>query len=163
MDLLQRNDESYMRMALREAQKAWEAGEVPVGAIVVHQGRVIARAYNQVELLHDATAHAEMLAITQAEAALGDWRLTETVLYVTKEPCAMCAGAMINSRLGRVVFGVADPRSGAAGSALDITGFPGMLHRVEVLGGVLQEECRELLQSFFRERRKETENRECEP
>jgi tRNA(adenine34) deaminase len=154
MDVLDRSDESLMGMALREARRAYEAGEVPVGAVVACGGIVVARAHNQVELLHDATAHAEMLAITQAAAALGDWRLTEATLYVTKEPCAMCAGAMVNARLGRLVFGVADPRSGAAGSALDVTRFEGMLHQVEVVSGVLQEECLQVLQTFFRERRR---------
>jgi tRNA(adenine34) deaminase len=104
-------------------------------------------------MLKDATAHAEVLAITQATAAIGDWRLNDTTLYVTKEPCAMCAGAMVNARVGKLVFGVTDPRSGCAGSALNITGFPGMLHEVEVVSGVLQEDCLAMLQSFFQERR----------
>lgn len=142
-----------MGLALREAQRAREAGEVPIGAIIVRNDQIIARACNQVELLHDATAHAEMLAITQAENALGDWRLNETTLYVTKEPCAMCAGAMVNARVGRLVFGVADPRCGGAGGAFAITHTPGMLHQVEVISGVLQEECLQILQQFFRERR----------
>jgi tRNA(adenine34) deaminase len=153
MSLLHPTDATWMRLALKEADKAYQAGEVPVGAIIVHQGKVIGRAHNQVELLKDATAHAEILAITQASAALHDWRLSEAVLYVTKEPCAMCAGALINARLGRLVFGVRDPRSGAAGSALDITGFPGMLWQVPVTADLMGEECRELLQRFFRERR----------
>jgi tRNA(adenine34) deaminase len=155
--MLERTHESYMRLALKEAEKAAAAGEVPVGAIVVIDDRVVARAHNQVELLHDATAHAEMLALTQAAAALGDWRLQSATLYVTKEPCAMCAGGMVNCKLGTVVFGVRDPRCGAAGSALDITGFPGMLHRVQVVSGVLQEESLALLQEFFRRRRREQE------
>jgi tRNA(adenine34) deaminase len=146
-----------MRLALREALAAAEAGEVPVGAVVVWDGRIVARAHNQVEMLKDATAHAEMIALTQASAAVGDWRLTECVLYVTKEPCAMCAGAMVNARLGRLVYGCADPRMGAAGSALTITDFPGMLHRVPTAGGVLESECRELLRNFFRKRRREQE------
>jgi tRNA(adenine34) deaminase len=148
-------DEGCMRLALREAQAAYEAGEVPVGAVVVFDGRVVARAHNQVELLKDATAHAEMIALTQASAAVGDWRLTECVLYVTKEPCAMCAGAMVNARLGRLVYGCPDPRMGAAGSALTVTDFPGMLHRVPVAGGVLETVCQALLQEFFRKRRQE--------
>lgn len=155
MNLLRRDHETYMRLALREAERAYDQGEVPIGAIIVHDDQIVARAYNQVEMLNDATAHAEIVAITQASAAIGDWRLTECTLYVTKEPCAMCAGAMVNSKLGRVVFGVADPRSGAAGSALDVTGFKGMLHNVEVVAGVLQEETLSLLQAFFRERRQE--------
>src|SRR2546427_8192769 len=112
------SDEAFMREALRQAQKAYEADEVPVGAVVVRQGRIIARAFNQVELLKDATAHAEMLALTQAEQGVGNWRLTDCTLYVTKEPCPMCAGAIIHVRLARVVYGVADPKGGAAGGVL---------------------------------------------
>ncbi|MEP6699208.1 MAG: nucleoside deaminase, partial [Verrucomicrobiota bacterium] len=109
------DDDFFMRDALRLAAKGFAKEEVPVGAVVVRAGRIIARAYNQVELLKDATAHAEMLAITQAEAAVGDWRLNECDLYVTKEPCAMCAGALVHVRMRRVIFGCADERSGAAG------------------------------------------------
>src|SRR5271165_4919551 len=109
------SDEYFMGEALRQAARAFAAGEVPVGAVVVREGRIIARASNQVELLKDATAHAEMLAITQAEEVAGDWRLTGCTLYVTKEPCPMCAGAIVHVRLARVVFGVADPKGGAAG------------------------------------------------
>ncbi len=148
-------DESCMRLALRQAVAAGERGEVPVGAVVWHQGAVIARAGNQVEMLKDATAHAEMIVLTQAAATIGDWRLTEATLYVTKEPCAMCAGAMVNARLGRLVFGCPDPRMGAAGGALDITGFPGMLHRVKVESGLLEAECRAVIQAFFQRRREE--------
>lgn len=148
--------EACMRIALRLAETAAKQGEVPVGAVVLHHGAIIARAYNQCEQLHDATAHAEMLALTQAEAAIGDWRLTECTLYVTKEPCAMCAGAMVNCRLGNLVFGCPDPRAGAAGSALAITSFPGMLHTVHVEAGLLADEARTLLQNFFRQRRLDT-------
>jgi tRNA(adenine34) deaminase len=148
------DDEYFMRIALRQAENAAIAGEVPVGALAVRDGQIIARAYNQVELLKDATAHAEILVITQCAAALEDWRLEDVTIYVTKEPCAMCAGAMVNSRVKKVVYGMADPRSGAAGSALDITGFKGMLHQVEVKGGVMELECKELFQSYFRELRK---------
>lgn len=148
------DDAYYMGRALKEALQAAEEGEVPVGAVAVHDGRIIARAWNQVEKLKDATAHAEILALTQASAMLGDWRLEEVDLYVTKEPCAMCAGALVNCRLRRLIFGMPDPRSGAAGSALDITGFPGMLHRVEVTSGVLEDECRELMQEFFKKARR---------
>jgi tRNA(adenine34) deaminase len=144
-----------MRVALRQAREAAERGEVPVGAVVCFEGRIIARAHNQVEMLKDATAHAEMIAITQAAAGIGDWRLNKAVLYVTKEPCMMCAGAMVNSRLGRLVYGCPDPRAGAAGSALDLTDFPGALHRVEVQGGVLGTECQDVLQEFFRMRREQ--------
>ena len=144
------NDEYFMLRALAEAEIAFENGEVPVGAVVVHGTRIIGRAYNQVETLKDATAHAEILALTQAAAALGDWRMEEVELFVTKEPCAMCAGACVNARVKRVVYGLPDPRSGACGSALDVTGFPGMLWQVEVKGGVLAEECGALVREFFR-------------
>ncbi len=152
------SDEDFMRKAMRLAERAAEAGEVPVGTVVVFEGKVVARAWNQVEMLKDGTAHAEMLALTQAAAAVGNWRLTGATLYVTKEPCAMCAGAMVNSRLTRLVFGCADPRCGAAGSALNITGFPGMLHAVQVTGGVLGDECLAQFQEFFRRRRAESKN-----
>jgi len=142
-----------MRMALRQAENAFEAGEIPVGAVIVSDGNVIARAHNQVETLKDATAHAEVLAITQASSFLADWRLTDACLYVTKEPCAMCAGALVNSRIRRVVFGAADPRAGAAGSAMNVTRFKGHLHQVEVVSGVLQEECLDLLTFFFQRQR----------
>ncbi len=144
------DDEYYMRLALRQAEIAFEAGEVPVGAVTVADGIVLARACNQVELLKDATAHAEMLALTMTAGARGDWRMEDVTLYVTKEPCAMCAGALVNSRVKRVVFGLPDPRSGACGSALDVTGFPGMLWQVECVGGILEAECRGLIQEFFR-------------
>src|ERR1700726_2891092 len=128
-------DQSYMREALRMAEKAREAGEVPVGAVVVRQEKIIARAYNQVELLKDATAHAEMLALTQAEAAVGDWRLVDCDLYVTKEPCVMCAGALIHVRIRRLVFGCADPRSGAAGSVMNLLQNPAFNHHCEITPG----------------------------
>src|SRR6266849_8526341 len=113
-------DDYYMREALRLARKAYDADEVPVGAVVVRAGKLIARAYNQVELLKDATAHAEMLALTEAEAAVGDWRLVDCDLYVTKEPCPMCAGAMVHTRIRRLIFGCPDPFGGAAGSILNL-------------------------------------------
>jgi len=149
----QPTDESFMGEALRLAQKAFAKEEVPVGAIVVRAGKIIARAFNQVEMLKDATAHAEMLAITQAEAAVGDWRLNECDLYVTKEPCAMCAGALVHVRMRRVIFGCADPRSGAAGGMINLLQMPGLNHRCEVTSGVLAQECGTLLQSFFQVRR----------
>lgn len=152
------DDEYYMRRALNEAQNAFDHGEVPVGAVAVCDGKIIGRAWNQVEQLKDATAHAEILVITQAAAAIGDWRLENVDVYVTKEPCAMCAGAMVNSRVRRLIFGLGDPRSGAAGGALDVTGFSGMLHNVEVTSGILAEECRELMQSFFKLVRGSSEN-----
>jgi tRNA(adenine34) deaminase len=147
-------DEGFMREALRQAAKAFKAEEVPIGAVVVRGGRIIGRAYNQVELLKDATAHAEMLAITQAEAAIGDWRLNECDLYVTKEPCPMCAGAIVHVRLRRVIFGCADERGGAAGGVVNLLQMPTLNHRCEITVGILREECSGLLQSFFRERRK---------
>ena len=146
-------DTHFMQEALRQALRAYKSEEVPVGAVIVRDSRIIARAFNQVELLKDATAHAEMLAITQAEAAVGDWRLNDCCLYVTKEPCAMCAGAMIHARLGRVVFGAGDPKAGAAGGALNLLQFPTFNHRCEILGGVREPECRELLQKFFAQQR----------
>jgi tRNA(adenine34) deaminase len=147
------SDESFMREALRLAAKAREANEVPVGAVVVRAGRIIGRAYNQVELLKDATAHAEMLALTQAEAAVGDWRLVDCDLYVTKEPCVMCAGALVHVRIRRVIFGCADVRGGAAGSVVNLLQMPALNHRCEITAGVLQNECAAILQDFFREKR----------
>src|SRR5438128_11480293 len=149
------SDEAFMREALRQAQKAYEADEVPVGAVVVRAGKIIARAYNQVELLKDATAHAEMLALTAAEAALGEWRLTEGDLYVTKEPCPMCAGAIIHTRIRRVIFGCSDIRAGAAGTVMNLLQHNALNHRCEIISGVLQNECAEVLQDFFRRRRHE--------
>jgi tRNA(adenine34) deaminase len=148
-------DEYFMREALRQAQKAYVADEVPVGAVVVREGKIIARAHNQVELLKDATAHAEMLALTQAEAAVGDWRLTDCDLYVTKEPCAMCAGALVHTRIQRVIFGCTDPSGGAAGSVINLLQMPSFNHRCEITSDVLQNECAVILQEFFRKRRQE--------
>jgi len=150
----QPGDDAFMSEALRFARKAFEREEVPVGAIVVRNGKIIARAFNQVEMLKDATAHAEMLAITQAEAAVGDWRLNDCDLYVTKEPCAMCAGAIVHVRMRRVIFGCADPRSGAAGGTINLLQLPGLNHRCEITSGVLSDECAALLQSFFQARRR---------
>src|SRR5471032_578205 len=144
-----------MKEALRLAAKAQEAEEVPVGAVVVSAGKIIARAFNQVEMLKDATAHAEMLAITQAEAAVGDWRLNDCDLYVTKEPCAMCAGALVHVRMRRVVFGCPDERGGAAGGVVNLLQFPSLNHRCEITSGILQEECAGLLQTFFQARRRD--------
>lgn len=149
----QPTDEAFMQEALRLARKAFEKEEVPVGAIVVRGGRIIARAFNQVEMLKDATAHAEMLAITQAEAAVGDWRLNGCDLYVTKEPCPMCAGAIVHVRLRRVIFGCPDPRAGAAGSAVNLLQMSGLNHQCEIVSGILEQQCAALLQDFFRARR----------
>lgn len=147
------SDQYFMGEALRQAVKAYEREEVPVGAVIVRAGRIIARAYNQVELLHDATAHAEMLAVTQAEEVVGDWRLTDCTLYVTKEPCPMCAGALVHVRMQRVVFGASDLKGGAAGGALNLLQWPTLNHHCEITTGVREEECRSLLRSFFAEKR----------
>ncbi len=147
------NDATFMREALRLAAKARERHEVPVGAVVVRAGKIIGRAYNQIELLKDATAHAEMLALTQAEATVGDWRLVDCDLYVTKEPCVMCAGALIHVRIRRLVFGCADTRSGAAGSVMNLLRNPVFNHRCEITSGILQDECTAILQDFFRQKR----------
>ena len=147
------NDEYFMHEALRLANKAAAANEVPIGAVIVRARKIIARAYNQVELLKDATAHAEMLALTQAEAAVGDWRLTDCDLYVTKEPCVMCAGALVHTRIRRVIFGCADPAAGAAGSVINLLQMPTLNHRCDIASGVLASECAAILKGFFRERR----------
>ena len=150
-------DEHFMQDAIRQAVKAYEADEVPIGAVIVRNDRVIARAWNQVELLNDATAHAEMLALTAAEAAVGDWRLTDCTLYVTKEPCPMCAGAIVHCRLARVVFGAPDPKGGAAGGAMNLLQFPTLNHASEITPGIMEPDCRSLLQTFFQEKRKPTD------
>jgi tRNA(adenine34) deaminase len=148
------SDAHFMQQAMREAQKAYAASEVPVGAVVVHEGRIIGRAWNQVETLKDATAHAEMLALTAAQQALGDWRLEKCTLYVTKEPCPMCAGAIVHCRPDRVVFGCSDPKAGAAGGWINLLDSnPPLNHRCEVTAGVMSDESLALLQSFFREAR----------
>jgi len=154
------SDEYFMGEALRQAKRAYAAEEVPVGAVVVREGRIIARAFNQVETLKDATAHAEMLALTQAEEVVGDWRLTDCTLYVTKEPCPMCAGAIVHVRLARIVFGASDLKGGAAGSAMNLLQFPTLNHQCQITQGVREPECRSLLRSFFAEQRanRKTEN-----
>ncbi len=148
------SDAHFMQLALREALKARAASEVPVGAVMVREGRVISRAWNQVETLRDATAHAEMLALTAAQQAVGDWRLEGCTLYVTKEPCPMCAGAIVHCRPDRVVFGCGDPKGGAAGGWINLLeSSPPLNHRCAVTSGVLGEECLAILQQFFREAR----------
>ena len=141
--------EKFMRIALREAEKAFDIEEVPVGAVIVHEGRVIGKAHNQRELLRDPTAHAEMIAITQAASYLGSWRLDDTTMYVTLEPCEMCAGAIVLARMPRLVFGAWDPKAGAAGSVMDILRHPQLNHMVEVTSGVMEEECGAILKEFF--------------
>ena len=146
-------DEYFMRLALREAELALEHEDVPIGAIVVHEGEVIGSAHNERELRQDPVAHAETLALREAARALGTWRLLETVLYVTLEPCAMCAGAIVLARVPRVVYGAVDPKAGAAGSVLDVLGEPRLNHRPEVSGGLLAGESAALLSAFFATRR----------
>jgi len=151
--MTQTADKAFMREALKEAHKAFKAEEVPVGAVLVHDGKVIARAYNQVELLKDATAHAEMLAITMGASKLENWRLLETTLYCTIEPCVMCAGAMLLSRVKRLVWGAPDVRHGADGSWVDLFSKPHPTHTLERSSGVLADECAALMQEFFRLKR----------
>jgi len=148
------SDEYYMQQALRGARKAYEADEVPIGAVIVRDGEVIARGWNQVELLKDATAHAEMLVLGAAQEAMGDWRLEGCTLYVTKEPCPMCAGAIVHCRPDRVVIGCSDDKAGAAGGWINLLNSnPPLNHKCEVVTGVLEEECLALIQGFFREAR----------
>ena len=146
--------DTLMALAIKEAERSAESEDIPIGCVIIHQNRIIGRAHNQIELLKDATAHAEMIAITQAESALGDWRLNDCILVVTKEPCPMCAGAILLSRIGAVVYGVPAPRDGAAGSAVNILNNPALGSSVNCVGGVLEEECRWLLQDFFQRARK---------
>lgn len=147
------NDYGFMRLALAEAEKALATGDVPVGAVAVHQGRVIGAGHNRREADQDPTAHAEMIALRQAAAALGRWRLDQVTLYCTLEPCVMCAGAMLLARLPRLVYAAPDPKAGAAGSILDVLRHERMLHRVDVQGGLLAEEAAEQLRAFFRDLR----------
>jgi tRNA(adenine34) deaminase len=146
-------DEYFMRLALREAERALDHDDVPIGAVIVHEGEVIAAARNERELRGDPTAHAEVLALREASAHLGTWRLLDTALYVTLEPCAMCAGAIVLGRVARVVYGADDPKAGAAGSVLDVLGEPRLNHRPAVACGLLAEEASELLRAFFASKR----------
>ena len=148
-------DLEFMRQALREAERALAEDEVPIGAVIVHGGRVIAAAHNQREQLHDPTAHAEMIAITQAAGELGDWRLEGCTLYVTLEPCPMCAGAIVLARLPRVVYGAADPKAGAVATLYELLNDARLNHRAEVCGGVLADECGAMLTRFFAAKRSE--------
>jgi tRNA(adenine34) deaminase len=149
----QEQDDKWMREALRMAEAALEHDEVPVGCLIVHDGRIVGRAHNQREMLQDPTAHAEMIAITQAAEALGSWRLTGCTLYVTLEPCAMCAGAMVLARLDRLVFGAGDPKAGAVESVFRLLEEPRLNHRIKVTAGVQREECGAILTQFFRKKR----------
>ena len=155
MSVLVRDDEQGMRAALREARASAAIDEVPIGCVIVHDGIIIGRGHNQVETLNDATAHAEIIAIGAASDALQSWRLNECIMYVTLEPCAMCAGAIILSRVGRLVYGAFDPKAGACGSVLDVIHEPRLNHRVDVVTGVLAAECGEILREFFVRKRRE--------
>jgi tRNA(adenine34) deaminase len=146
-------DEYYMRLALREASLAPEHEDIPVGAVVVFEGEVIGAGHNERELREDPTAHAETIALREAARALGSWRVLDSVLYVTLEPCVMCAGAIVLARVPRVVFGTTDPKAGAAGSVLDVLAEPRLNHRPQVQSGLLAEECADLLRAFFASRR----------
>jgi len=147
------NHQDYMHLALEEARLAFEKGEVPIGAVVVHNQQVIARAHNEKELRQDPTAHAEILAVQRATKALGAWRLSEATLYVTLEPCPMCAGALVQARLKTLVFGAADSKGGAVGSVTNVLDVNRWNHRIEVISGVLEEECAQILKEFFRKLR----------
>jgi tRNA(adenine34) deaminase len=146
-------DEYFMRLALREAERAAEHDDVPIGCVIAHEGEVLAAAGNERELRDDPTAHAEVLALREAGRALGTWRLSGTAMYVTLEPCAMCAGAIVLGRVPRVVYGTPDPKAGAAGSVFDVLAEPRLNHRPQVAGGLLAEESADLLRSFFALRR----------
>jgi tRNA(adenine34) deaminase len=146
-------DDYFMRLAIREAERALEHDDVPIGAVLVREGEIVAGAHNERELRQDPTAHAEIVALREASKALGSWRLLDTVLYVTLEPCSMCAGAIVLARVPRVVFGAGDPKAGACGSVLDVLGEPRLNHRPDVAGGLLADECAQLLSGFFASRR----------
>ena len=146
-------DEYFMRLALREAERALDHDDVPIGAVIVHEGELVAAARNERELRHDPTAHAEILALREASQRLGSWRLLDTALYVTLEPCAMCAGAIVLGRVPRVVYAAPDPKAGAAGSVLDVLSEPRLNHRPVVAGGLLADEAAALLRAFFASRR----------
>ncbi|EGT5709521.1 tRNA adenosine(34) deaminase TadA [Cronobacter dublinensis] len=147
--------EYWMRHALTLAQRAWDEGEVPVGAVLVHDNQVIGEGWNRPIGRHDPTAHAEIMALRQGGLVLQNYRLLETTLYVTLEPCVMCAGAMVHGRIGTLVFGARDAKTGAVGSLMDITGHPGMNHQVQVIEGIMAPECSAMLSAFFRQRRLE--------
>jgi tRNA(adenine34) deaminase len=147
------NHNLYMQEALKEAERALADDEVPVGAVIVHNGRIIGRAHNQKERLHDPTAHAEMIAITQAAEALGSWRLAKAVMYVTLEPCPMCAGALVQARLPVLVYGAKDPKAGACGSLFNIVQDKRLNHQIEIIPGIMEDECRIILKEFFTKQR----------
>ena len=147
------SDEYFMKQALLEAERAFEEDEVPVGAVIVHENRIIGRAHNQREQLNDPTAHAEILALTQAATELGTWRLTGTAIYVTLEPCPMCAGALVNARVDKLVFGCFDPKAGACGTLWNLVQSDKLNHRMTVVSDMMADDCRRVLQEFFRRKR----------
>ena len=151
-------DQRFMRVAIDQAEIARENGDVPVGAVIVHKGRLIAKAYNQREQLNDPTAHAEIIALTQAAEAVENWHLHDCTIYVTLEPCAMCAGALVLARIDRLVYGCNDPKTGACGSLYNIVQDERLNHRLEVTSGVMESECRRQLQEFFAHKRHENKN-----
>ncbi len=154
-EIIQKNDETWMLQALRQAERALDDDEVPIGAIIIKDEQIIGKGWNQVETLKDGTAHAEIIALSAAQSHLGDWRLNECTLYVTKEPCPMCAGALMNCRIGRVVFGARDPKAGCCGgwqNLLDSN--PPLNHQAPTVGGILEEDCVTLLKHFFQEARR---------
>jgi tRNA(adenine34) deaminase len=148
-------DKRFMQMAINQAAIAEENGDVPIGAVIVHEGRIIAKAYNERQQLNDPTAHAEIIALTQASEAIGSWRLHGCTIYVTLEPCPMCAGALVLARIDRLVFGTEDPKTGACGSLYNIVQDSRLNHQVQITSGVLMEDCKEQLQAFFQRRRQE--------
>lgn len=152
------DDRAYMQLALEQAQLAFDLGEVPIGAVLVIDGQVIARAHNRRETWHDATAHAELMVIQEACKTLGRWRLSGATLYVTIEPCTMCAGAMVLARVDRVVYGSPDAKAGAAESLFNVVDNQALNHRLQVTAGVMEEECRDIMKAFFRQRRKKATN-----
>ncbi len=152
--MIKMNDEYYMREALKLAVEAFKADEVPMGAVIVHKDRIIAKAHNQIKTLKDPTAHAEMIAITQAASYLKNERLIDTVMYVTIEPCAMCMGALILARVNRLVYGADDSKAGACGSVMDLSDNKKLNHSIEVKNGILEDSCRDIIQEFFKLKRK---------
>lgn len=156
---LLRDDTYYMSLAYNQAIKAWNEDEVPIGAVISYEGQVIASTYNQVERLKDPTAHAEILAITQASEFIGDWRLNDCTLYVTKEPCPMCSGASIMARLSRVVYAFGDPKMGCMGGAIELHKIPTLNHQCEVTSGVMEFECKTMVQAYFQLKRKNSDGK----
>ena len=155
---LNKDDDFYMQLAYNQAIEAWKKNEVPIGAVIVKKHQLIGSAFNQVESQRDPTAHAEVIAITQAAQALGDWRLNGSTLYVTKEPCPMCSGAIIMARVSRVVYALKDPKMGCLGGTTDINELPDLNHHLQYTTGVLEEDCRQLLQTFFALKREDNDN-----